>query len=509
MLMPADPFEGVLTLDEDGYRTDSAGRLYGRQDEKRIEFFDSRGQSSRVSVKLDTIQSVRPSDDPELHAVIVGYDDDVEVTYYGLDYDPTQFTVTPERHGGIFHDMDAVLRTHCPNLNSMLWSDILTGDCHLDNGILGGQHYDRDLDESVVDVCRFIGDKSKLMWGKPMNVTTSNCRSYLESEALKNKRNPFLEKIEAHARGYTPMMDGESSAYSLLARVGMLAPVLDEDDAEAYLETVNRSILLAVIQRQYEDVDVPMAPCLIGEQGSGKTSLCRFLGGKWYRASTQDVHNTKQFMESVIGGVVVEFREGLQMMNPETLKDFLDSEVVQYRKAYDRKAKTYRIPFVTIMTTNDPNPLHDLTGARRIYPMYMRKDMPGIVRPYELTEKDWIGMWARAYHDYHHNGMRWRDGMKDIEKPAEKMQAYASTLPPHYDEMKEALMRWPDVDNLIPISGIKEVLRKEIGLSDRSILEALDGLRKNPMTYGLRKWPRPFNYGGRTERGYVRTEKME
>ena len=508
--MPADPFEGVLTLDEDGYRIDSSGHYYGKETGKFVQFFDSRGMSSRVNVKLKAIRSVRAADDPELHAVIVTFDDDADVTYYGLTYKPDETVIFPQRHGGVFNDLDAILRYHCPNLNVRIWSDELTGNCYMDNSIVEGQHYDRDLDESVVDVCRFIADKSKLMWGKAMNVSPAYCRSYLESEALKNRRNLFLERIEASARNYDlTMKEGECSAYSIFGNVGMLAPVLEPDEASVYLEAVNKSTLLAVLERQYEDTVVEMAPCFIGEQGSGKTSLCRFLGGKWYKASTQDVHNIKPFMESVVGGVVVEFREGLQLMNPETLKEYLDRDVCQYRKAYDRKAKPYRIQFVTIMTTNDPNPLHDLTGSRRIYPMYMRKDMPGIVKPYELTEKHWIGMWEEAYHDYHHNGDRWRDGMKGIEKLAEKMQSYASTPPAHYDEMRKALSYWPDVGNLIPIPELKETLRREIGLSDRSILEAVDGLRKNPLTYGLRAYPRTFKYYGQSRRGYVRVETRD
>lgn len=504
-----DVFDGILFLDDEDYCVDAEGWFYGKQsDADRIEFFDTKFRSPRLIVKLDTIRSVRPANEP--HAVIVTFEDDVEVTYYGQSYKQGSFTITPERHGGVYNDLDAVLRAHCPDLERMIWSDVLTGYNYVNNGLIGGDGRDFDLDDSVVDICTFVEDKSKLMWGKAFNVADETCRRYIKSKAVKNKRNLFLEKIESGMREtLAPLQIGEGNAYSLFENVGMLAPTLDPDEAKVYLETVNRSTMLAILQRQYEDTVVEMAPCFIGEQGSGKTSLCRFLGNDWYKASTQDVHNIKPFMESVDGGVVVEFREGLQLMNPETLKEYLDKEVAQYRKAYDRKAQPYRIQFVTIMTTNDPNPLHDVTGSRRVYPMYMRKDLPGIIRPYELTEDQWKGMWATAYHDYHHNGLRWREGMKDIEKLAEKMQEYASTPPAHYDEMKEVLTRWPDVGNLIPIAGIKEELRKEIGLSDRSILEALDGLRKNPMNYGLRAHPRPFNYYGQTCRGYIRIRPPE
>lgn len=509
MLMPADPFDGTLQLDGDGYLIDSSGLYYGKETGKFVQFFDSRGMSSRVNVKLKAIRSVKPADDPQLHAVIVSFDDDADVTYYGLDYKPDEHVVFPERHGGVFNDIDAILRFHCPNLNVRVWSDELTGSCYVDGSILEGPAIDRDMDESIVDTCRFIADKSKMMWGKVLNVSPANCRSYLESEALKNKRNLFLERIEACAKNHdVPMSPGEGVAYDLFEDVGMLAPVLEPDEASAYMEAVNRSTLLSVLERQYEDTIVEMAPCFIGEQGSGKTSLCRFMGNKWYKASTQDVHNIKPFMESVVGGVIVEFREGLQLMNPETLKEYLDRDVCQYRKAYDRKAKSYRIQFVTIMTTNDPNPLHDLTGARRVFPMYMRKDMPGKVKPYELTDRDWEGMWAQAYHDYHH-GIRWRDSMKGIEELAEKMQAYASTPPAHYDEMVKALSYWPNVGNLIPIPELKATLRTEIGLNDRSILEALDGLRRNPLNYGLRVHPKPFKYCGQSRRGYIRVETKD
>lgn len=281
------------------------------------------------------------------------------------------------------------------------------------------------------------------------------------------------------------------------------------EESRAYLEGTMEGYLLGTIERQEHPTKVDMALCFIGSQGTGKTETCRFLGRDWYRASTQDVHNTKQFMESVTGASVVEFREGLQLMNNETLKDFLDSERVQFRKAYDRREKPYPIPFVTIMTTNDPNPLTDLTGARRIMPMYLPKNAPGSVKPWELTEEDWYSVWVRARRDYL-DGKRWRDSVEEIKPLAERVQEYASRTPPHYEEMKEVLYRY-DVGNRIAIKILKDDLRGR--LSESGVNEALDGLRKNPSIYGLRSFEGTFGLPGDLNpkaryRGYVKEREI-
>lgn len=242
------------------------------------------------------------------------------------------------------------------------------------------------------------------------------------------------------------------------------------------------ALALAVIERQFKPTVVDFSLCLIGPQGTGKTTFCRALGGEWYRSTSQDVHNIKQFMESANGGTVVEFREGLQILNPETLKDFLDSESLQYRKPYDRMERTYPIRFVTIITTNDDQPLIDYTGARRILPIYIRGDEISI-NPLEISSEEIRRMWAKALEAYE-NGQRWRDYWNKIKDGSAKiMQRYATTAPPYYERIKKILEETPD--DFITNEWLSDSLVREMG--EREAENARRHIKKSPQAYGLER----------------------
>lgn len=210
------------------------------------------------------------------------------------------------------------------------------------------------------------------MWGKAWSPPWKYLEAYMVNISRDNLRNFFLEYIQAN----TPERMGsmESVAYEFFIHLGMTAPGLTEEEAERYLIWVCRAYLLATIERQFHPTVVDISLCIYGNERTGKSSTFRFLGGDWYRLTNESIKNQQKFMESVTGGAVVEFNDDDQhRTHPEAFKGFIDRDVMQYRKAYDKREDRYPVPFVSTMTTNDHHPIINLTGARRTLPLCFDK----------------------------------------------------------------------------------------------------------------------------------------
>ena len=477
----------------DGAVVDSQGRKYATVSDGRVFWMNSL-DGGKVSVPEDCIASARGGSKPG--TAVVTFSDGEEHTYEGTE-ELRILEGPPERTGGKITDLGHILDYVCKDrLKTDLWTDYHTGTRHIDMSMIGEASKELDVRDASIPMRRFVEGQSALVWGRPLNVTDTDMISFLGHRAQETVRNRFLEAIRSKAEKDSPR---GVNAYRLYGSSGLTAPApeISEDEEAAYVDWVNRAVLLAAIERQYDAAQVDICPVIIGPQGTGKTSLCRFLGAQWYRASTQNVRDTKQFMESVNGAVIAEFREGLQTLNPETLKDFLDSEKVQFRKPYERAEHEYPITFVTIITTNDPQPLLDLTGARRFLPLYMDPARQ-MERPWALTPEDWGAVWGRALSDYE-KGERWRDGWPEVKGTAEKMQQYASRDPPYLEHVLELIEEYKG--DKIPRSWILNGLEARLGRSSNVALEAL---RKNPARFGLEKAKNPQYFDGKSERFYRR-----
>ena len=384
-----DP-NGIFIENNDGYR-------FGTYSEKdgKIFFFESGSDSGLLVISAADIEKVTRNKGEELEILVKRESGLTNLEYRGYPKESPEaqtMRIVPDRHGGTFQDMDLLFGLY-PDLKENVWTDSLTGNRFIDLGGLNRKGGIKIIPDAIVDVQNVLEIESKQYWGNAINFKKQDTTDKLNRMAIENERNPFLEWIESTPESIEPI--DIITADNLLRTIGATAPgLLNEEDEELYLKELTWSILLGCIERQYNPVKVDLAVCLIGPQGTGKTTFCEALGRKWYRSSSQDVHNIKQFMESVNGGVIVEFREGLQILNPETLKDFLDSRILQYRKPYDRMEREYPIRFITIITTNDDQPLIDSTGARRMAPVYLRGDEEGI-SPIEIPEETIRKIWKR------------------------------------------------------------------------------------------------------------------
>ena len=475
--MVEDP-SGTFIENKDGYR-------FGTYSEKdgKIFFYDSESDSGLLVINVADIENVTRCKGEELEILVKRESGLTNLEYKGYPKESPEaqtVRIIPERHGGTFQDMDLLFGLY-PNVKENVWTDSLTGNRFIDLRGLNREGGIKMIPDAIVDVQNVLEIESKRYWGAAINFKKTDTMDKLNRMAMENERNSFLEWIESTPESMEPV--DVITADNLLWTIGATAPgLLDMEEAKFYLGELGWSMFLAAIERQYNPTKVDLAVCLIGPQGTGKTTFCEALGGSWYKSTSQDVHNVKQFMESANGGVIVEFREGLQILNPETLKDFLDSKSLQYRKPYDRMEREYPIRFITIITTNDDQPLIDNTGARRMAPVYLRGEEEG-VKPIEIPEKTIRKIWKTAL-DRYKEGDRWRNHWGKIQKQAEIMQNYATAAPPYYERVQRALATLPD-NVIIPNDKLIEVLVGELG--EREAENARRHIKKSPQAYKLER----------------------
>lgn len=487
-LRTAEDSSGIFIENKDGYR-------FGTYSEKenRIVFFESGSDSGLLVINAADIEEVTRCRGEELEILVKRESGLTNLEYRGYPKDSPEaqtVRIIPERHGGTFQDMELLFGLH-PDVKKNVWTDSLTGNRFIDLNGLEREGGIKIIPDAIVDVQNVLEIESKQYWGAAINFKKTDTLDKLNRMAMENERNPFLEWIESTPEILEPI--DVIRADNLLKTIGATAPgLLNEEDEELYLTELTWSILLACIERQYGPTKVDLAVCLIGPQGTGKTTFCEALGREWYRSTSQDVHNVKQFMESANGGVIVEFREGLQILNPETLKDFLDSKILQYRKPYDRTERAYPIRFVTFITTNDDQPLIDSTGSRRMAPVYLRGDEEG-VKPVEIPEEKIRRIWKAAL-DRYKEGDRWRNHWSKIQGQAEIMQRYATASPPYYERVQKALEDFPN--GMIANEQLMEALVRELG--EREAENARKQIKKAPKAYGLERSRK------NTIRGYVK-----
>lgn len=503
----SDPLYDCLyrTVDHDSGKTHIVNTegyhfgVYSEKDEKII-FFEPSGQSKQIIFKIKDIKEVLKCEKDTLELTAIGGQGVFKACFRGFtDEDPRSktYTIIPDRHGGTFQDIELILNLN-PDLKKSFWTDDLTGNRYVDLKAFNGKGCTL-IPDANVDFRKFLEIESKRIWKEALNVKKTDAEDQMNRLAADNKRNLFLEWIQKPSEITEPIPD-MITADNFLRTIGATAAEL-EDHEDEYLSEIMKALLLAVIERQHHPSVVDLALCLIGPQGTGKTTFCRILGREWYRSTSEDVHNVKQFMESANGGVIVEFREGLQVLNPETLKDFLDSDVLQYRKPYDKMERSYPVRFVTIITTNDDQPLVDQTGARRIAPIYMQGDVDGSIRPLEIDPETIQRIWHKAYEDYC-EGDRWRNHWDAIKDYASILQESATVSPPYYERVMAALENYPEGSH-ISNRELEEVLSKD--MNDSTINVVKKYIKKSPSAYGLKRATKTFRdpvYG--PSRGYVK-----
>lgn len=194
--------------------------------------------------------------------------------------------------------------------------------------------------------------------------------------------------------------------------VGASAPVLaalSESLEDIYLGDVTEAWFVGAVRKQRMPIKHEVVPILIGQQGTGKSSIISAMAYKdeWFGETNVHVTDPAKFLESISGAVIVELSESVQF-DPEDaafMKAFISKKSDRIRMPYASRSEDFPRHFSFISTSNNLRVLTDPTGNRRYFPMYTDADKANYVpkRDYDPDDRELFGqevieqLWAEAY----------------------------------------------------------------------------------------------------------------
>ena len=128
---------------------------------------------------------------------------------------------------------------------------------------------------------------------------------------------------------------------------------------------------------------------IIGQQGTGKTTFLKRLGGQYYTDQFMNFTNKDSF-EVMLKNLVINDDEMqvTEISREKAFKKFVSTSEFTYRPAYGRNPLVKSRHFVIARTTNDYEYLTDVGGNRRIIPLIVNKQQ--IKTPAFSLSDDWF-----------------------------------------------------------------------------------------------------------------------
>lgn len=138
-----------------------------------------------------------------------------------------------------------------------------------------------------------------------------------------------------------------------------------------YHREVGRRWLISGVARIYRPA--VKADCMLileGQQGSGKSTALKALGGEWFTDEIGEL-GSKDAAMSIAGRWIIEFGELEEFKGAslERLKAFLSRTIDRFRPPYGRAVVDSPRQCIFAGTTNPEEYLHDSTGNRRFWPV--------------------------------------------------------------------------------------------------------------------------------------------
>lgn len=401
---------------------------------------------------------------------------------------------------GSFSTIVELLPYVFPTINTSLAWNTLTDRPMMDHRLIGERGF-KDYMGKVDLLCIqniFENDHRLMRVNRFGNTVRVNCPKAVLNDALlflahNNPINPFIDRIERH--------DGmEVPIDNFLQDIGCSSLIRDADKDGLYLRWLSRAMFLAPLERQLDNSrPIHFVPIILGDQGSGKSTLCRRLGmDQWHRNTAKPFTDDRVLLESAYGSVICEMNECVQLkmgVSAEHVKAFMDKTCVQYRKAYAAEESQQPISFILFGTTNDMEILTDVTGNRRFFPVYLYSEghALGTERVCDISrysEWDILNLWRSALEEYR-KGCRWDDGLDvdsaegGIRDLVEIVRDGAMQSNTGVEELKEYLdSRYPNIGDVVARKELEDFLIST-NLDSKDIKEVMMIVGKCPDAFGF------------------------
>lgn len=233
------------------------------------------------------------------------------------------------------------------------------------------------------------------------NVDLSGVRNYIESiyGITGNMKIEDSLALEFEKNSYHPVRDYlRRIEWDGTERVDTL--LIDYFGAEdnLYTREAIRKMLVGAVGRIFvPGIKFDLVLTIVGDQGTGKSTLVKKLGKEWFSDTFLTVQG-KEALEQIQGAWLIEMAElaGLRKAEVEATKHFISKQEDTFRPAYARTSETYLRQCVFVGTTNNKDFLRDPSGNRRFIPVDIEPYRARYDVFNDLTEPIVDQIWAEA-----------------------------------------------------------------------------------------------------------------
>jgi putative DNA primase/helicase len=216
---------------------------------------------------------------------------------------------------------------------------------------------------------------------------------------------------------------------------------------EEYLHHVGRMWCISAVARVMRPgCQVDYMLVFEGNQGVGKSTAARILGGEWYLGNVPDLQS-KDAVQVIHGSWLAEVAELDAFARAETtrIKEYITRVTDKYRPSYGRCVVVQPRETVFIGTTNSSKWNKDETGARRFWPVPVAKLQA------EALTRDRDQLWAEAVYAYDNGDPWWPDAALTQQLEAVQEERY------RVDEWENRISKWVSNSDAIDLDpdGLK------------------------------------------------------